>query len=329
MYPNGIFPDPPPEVPEEKRYYTPFNFSNVMMHDFSHIHDKKFHPDSHRHIIKKQNGDIFWDITYRFDKYHRRPTPENEKKKNASEFLALFGDSNVMGYGLPEEKTLSNSLSKMLPGVKVYNYSGSGVYPYQILNWTHKVDRKVEIPEKEGVALYFYMAYHITRNMGSIQELGQPYSGHHRVVDMDDSGRFIVGGTFKEERPFWFWITPYLSKLFIFKYMNWDLKPRDHDFKVQTALIKTMRDNLKAQGIKKFYVVIHPIQQTLTATQTLLSYLHKENIPFIYFSHWRMEFLTEGPVTHVFDGHFSENANKVLSDGIYRTIKHEFTTAKK
>lgn len=89
-----------------------------------------------------------------------------------------------------------------------------------------------------------------------------------------------------------------------------------------------MKKNLESYGIKKFYVVIHPIQPQLKETQVLLSYLHKEKIPFIYFPHWRLRNLVEGPVHLVHDGHFSANANKVLAGGLLSVLKKELSVVK-
>lgn len=320
---NGVFPDPPEQVSVEKRYFTPFNFSQQVIHDTHHFMNKDFHRDSHRHTMKTPDGKILAENDYFFDKYHRRPTPANQNKTKASHFITMFGDSNILGYGLPEDQTIANFMSMKLPQTKVYNYSGSGIYPYEIVSMTEKIDRTVEIPEKEGVALYFYMAYHMKRNMGSIQEIGQPWSQHRRAVDIDENGEFKVLGTFQEERPVWFWLTPHFRKSSIFRYMSWDLKPSDRDFRILTAMVKRMKKNLENAGIKKFYVVIHPVQHTKVTTQEWLAYLDKEKIPFIYLAHWEMEHLTEGPVTLVYDGHYSANANKVLADGLLRVLSPE------
>lgn len=320
---HGIFPDPPPEVPVEKRYFTPFDHTQMAIHEFHHFMDKRYHRDSHRHVMKRPDGKLLVEVDFYFDKFGRRLTPANEKKKNTKQFIAMFGDSNILGYGLPQDKTIANFMSEKLPGVKVYNYSNSGIYPYEILSYTNNIDRKTEIPEKEGIGLYFYMGYHLMRNMGGIHELGLPWTHLRKYVDIDEKGEFQVLGTFKQEKPFWFWLAPHLKRSYMINYLHWDLKPRDRDYRIQVALIKKMKKNLEAKGIKRFFVVIHPLQQKHEYTNTLLEYLDKEGIPFIYLAHWQMEHLTEGPITLVFDGHYSANANKVLAEGLTRILKPE------
>jgi hypothetical protein len=323
MYKYGIFPDPPEVVPVEKRYFTPFDHSNFALHEFHHFMDKRYHPSSHRHVMKRPDGKILSDISFYFDKYERRITPANDAKKKASKFIAMFGDSNILGYGLPQDKTIANMMSEQMPDTKVYNYSQSGIYPYEILGMTERFKKQEEIPEQNGIGLYFYLAYHIKRNMGSFHELGLPWTQHRRAVDIDQNGEFMILRPFKEERPIWYRLTPLLRESWIVRYFNLDLKPGDRDFRIETALVKRMRKNLAQQGIKKFYVVIHPLQHLVDDTQKLISYLDKEQIPFIYLAHWQMEHLTEGPVTLVFDGHYSANANKVLADGLLRILGPE------
>jgi hypothetical protein len=287
------------------------------------IPDTKTTFKSYRHILRRKDGTVLWDIPFYMDRYSRRVVPADEKKNNADSFLAIFGDSNIVGYGIKGEDTIANQFSLFLPHTKVYNYSGVGYYPYQILQLSEKIERLVEVPENDGVALYFYMSYHLRRNMGGVYELANPWNSNRHAVDIDGNGDFIIKGQFRHEMPFRFWVLNHLKQTAIFQYLGIDIKPFERDYLIQTALIKKMMKNLDANGMKKFYVVIHPIQEKLNETQTLMSYLHKEKIPFIYMAHWNMVEITEGPIHLKIDAHFSGNANKVLAKGIKEVLQKE------
>lgn len=321
LYPNGIYPEPPAPLPPERQYKGPRFLATKLDLEVHYLNDPKFHKLSSRQIMKDQQGKIYNDNIYFYDKHFRRVFPANETKKKTSRFVLSFGDSNIVGLGLPGDKTLGNFLSENLPDVKVYEYSSMGIYPYELLEKSGRLNRQEEIPEKDGVALYFYFSYHLRRNMGGLHELKQRERGEKRSVGLDENGEIQIGKAFKNERPIWFTLAPYLSKSSIIRYFDLDLKPGEKDFTIQTVMIKKMRANLASKGITKFYVVIHPFQFSLSETQALLPYLYKENIPFIYMGHWRMSKITEGPTTLVYDIHVSAESNKVIADGLADALK--------
>jgi hypothetical protein len=320
MYPMGIYPSPPPPIPPEKSYKGPRFLKMKTNGEFIYLNDPNVHPLSHRLVISQPDGKVLSDVEYRFDKFNRRMYPINEAKKNAKKFVAYFGDSNIIGFGLPLEQTLSHLVSERMPDTRIYDYSAIGVHPYEILDRTQEINPSVEIAPKDGVALYFYFSYHILRNMGSVRELAQKNRANKQMVMLDSKGDIFLGGTFKDERPIWFWLAPYLSNSAIVRYFNLELVPKDYDYRLQTAIIKRMQKNLSDKGINKFYVVIHPMQFEIEQTQTLLSYLDKEKIPFIYMGHWKMGQITDGPVTLVYDFHMSGQANKVIADGLEQAL---------
>lgn len=307
-FPHGIFPEAPPSI--EKKLSSPLAEDVRLFSEqvYVPIEDTKSTFHSFRHIYRKKSGEVFWDIPFYFDRYKRRIVPADQNKKS-SKFLAMFGDSNIVGYGLPQDKTLANFLSQTFPELKIYNYSGIGFYPYQILSLTKKIDRTEEIPEKEGAAFYFYMSYHLRRNMVNIRDPQHPF------LELDEKGELVEK---KNENVF-------LSLLYrssVFQYYRLSPRPSERDYQIQTSLIQQMRKNLESNGIQKFYVVIHPFQENLEETQVLMSYLHEAKIPFIYFGHWNMKDLTEGPADLVVDAHYSGEANQVLAKGLEKVIRN-------
>lgn len=320
LYPEGIFPDPPASLPPERRYKgSQYNVIRPK-HEIQFHKNPDLHPESHRHLIKSPDGKVLANVLMSFDKYKRRITPSSDKKKT-TQFVAFFGDSNINGFGLSPENTLAQHLSEKMPQTKVYDYSGIALYPYEILKRTENIDRKEEIREAEGVALYFHFFYHIFRNMGGIHELGnQGNSRIKRRVDINENGDVVIGKTFKEERPVSYYFAPYLTKSAIVRYFKLDFIPKDRDYEIHTAIIKQMRRNLAARGINKFFVVIHPMNYSTELTQRLLPFLSKEKIPFIYLVHWKLKELTEGPITLVYDHHISGEANKVIAGGLHQVL---------
>ncbi len=327
-FPNGIYPDPPIPVPIEKRDYHNYDLSIPKLSRNIPLPDTLTTLHSYRNIMTDMAGTILWDIPFYFDRYRRRRVPGDLKKNTTSHYIALFGDSNILGYGLREEETVAEFLSRKFPRARVYNYSDAGIYPSQILEYTEGIDRVHEIPEKDGVALYFYFSYHIRRNMGGIEELSNPLSSDQHVVGLDQNGEFIKQGKFKDETSLRFLLTRILRTTNTFRYLRWDLLPTERDYLIQTALIRKMRKNLKESGFENFYVVIHPWPDDLDETQILLKYLHEEKIPFIYFGHWPLKDLTEGPYHLKIDGHMSANANKVLATGLSHVLANKLLNQK-
>lgn len=318
---EGIYPDPPPVIKRKIMIPPPQDLRHLSEQVYVPIPDtdRTFH--SFRHIYKKKSGEVLWDIPFYFDKYKRRIVPADENKKS-THFVAMFGDSNIIGYGLKGEETLPNYVSLSLSQAKIYNYSGIGFYPYQILSRSERIDRTEEIPEKDGIAVYFYMSYHLRRNIAGMNEM------KGRVVDVDENGDFVVKGTFEAEMPVWYSLKTFLSRSSIFQYFRLDLAPAEKDYRVQTAMIKKMMKNLKSNGINKFFVIIHPFQENLVETQTLMGHLHEAKIPFIYFGHWNMPEITDGPIHLVIDAHYSGLANEVLSRGVTQVLAKELKEAK-
>lgn len=326
LYPSGVYPSLPAEVPEARRYSGGYFHGTLTKHEHVLLNDPRFHQDSHRYIMRDGNGKILSDVNFFYDQFKRRITPRDAEKKNADHLLALFGDSNIVGYGLKEDETISHYLSLNLPRTKVYNYGVPAIYPYEILQRTESL-KSDELPEKNGVALYFFFSYHMLRNTGAIRELAQPYSHKKRVVEVGPQGEVVLKGTFQEERPFWCWIAPYLWNSAIFRYFRLDFKPQEKDFRVQIAIVKAMKKNLEAKGLK-FFVIIHPHQHALDDTQTFVSYLDKEKIPFIYFGHWKMDKYIEGPATLVYDMHVSKYVNERFADGLSRVLRNDLSMVK-
>lgn len=312
---RGIYPNPPPVVPAEKRY------SGPVVKDEGGFNTFTPGPKKIRHKFTRSDGSVAWDVDIHYDDYKRRIVPSN--KKIAKSYLLLFGDSNIQGFGLNDENTIANFLSTELPDTNVYSYTSYGVYPYEILAKSEKIDRLKEVPEQHGVALYFLMSYHFSRNMGSINELGKRWNQNKHLVGIDEKGEFVVKGRFREENPVWFYLARILDQSSIMKYLKWDLVPGEKDLRIQIALIRKMQKNLEANGIKKFYVVLHPANFRPKLMEGLVTHLENEKIPYIHFGHWNMQELVEGPSHLVLDSHMSGAANKILGLGLAGVLRKD------
>ncbi len=262
----------------------------------------------------------YLDSYYTIDSFYRRVTPGDNKKKNAKSFVMLIGDSNVYGSGVRDEQTLSARMASRLPYQKVYNYGLAGASPGELLERTKYIIKDKELPEQNGIALYFFSDDHIDMNMGSLSQISslKSWGANRNYYYQNTKGEIVTDGKkFREARPVWTNLAVFLRKLGIVRYFELDIQPREKDWHFQIEIYKQMQANLKKHGVHDFYVVITP---KTTRAAEMISYLEKENMKYINMGYWEMQKYTRELYHQKNTLLFSAESNDIIATALVDSL---------
>lgn len=288
---KGISPRPPPTLPENLRNKEPYIPAPP---DLTRIHE------NNRYKLI-DHGKTVLDVSIIKDEHGWRITPGEEGKK-AEKFLLFIGDSQVLGQAVNDNETLPAVVAKSFPDYRVYNKGIGFGYPGEIMEKLSHLPEG-DPAEKSGIALFFFYDYQILRNMGSFTTLSL-HSMRKPYYYENEKGEIVRGKSFIQENPS---LTKWKIRAAnnnIIKYFQYDLKPRENDFRFQAKLLAQMKTALEKKGAKKFIVVMMP-DHVHSFTRRLLPHLEKEGIFYLDFSHWRSELFVPGKNMVDYDGHHS------------------------
>ncbi len=265
----------------------------------------------------KKKSEPFMDNYYTIDSSYRRVTPGEEKKK-ADSYVMLLGDSFGYGVGLNDDQTIAYYLGKLLPKQKVYNYSVPSVYPGELLERVNLIRRK-ELPEKKGIAVYFFSDYHILRSMGSISQVGS-WGQEKPYYYTGKNGEIRANGSFSQERPIWTLLMTILQKSNTLNYFRYDFIPEEKDWQFQALILRHIREVVRKVGAEKFYVVLSP--KSYRAPR-LIPYLEQAGIPYINLSYWNLRDYVKGEIYQFNDAHYTTAAQKVWAEVIAPALRED------
>lgn len=242
FYPQAIYPTyriwPEPPVPP-----------------FGSAPDKK----SYRHIKKDSSDEIIFDITYRFDQFNRRitPQPNTEKKKVA----LFFGGSNMFGEGVEENLTIPSYFAKLNPNYQVYNYAYRGYGPQQMLVKLRNNFESKEILSLSGDAFYLFYGFHVKRVVGTAQVIRWS-QGKHPYFTLGESGKLIDKGYHSTARPLFNFFMWHLANKNLFRLLKLDFpKVTAKDYLTTCEIFKESYLLLKKKKINLKIIALQDLQE--------------------------------------------------------------------
>jgi len=188
-----------------------------------------------------------YEVTYRTDARGRRETPTNGAGPRTS-FLLFFGDSNVFGEGLSQTETLPYLAGEAAPTYRPYNYGVPGYGPSQALILARGGGIRAEIEGESGYAIYFMIAAHVGRVVGS-SSVSTSWGRYFPYFVENGQGDLVQLGDFTHSRPlttlgYFFWSKSALADRF---HLELPICYTDGDYRLTARVLKEWSRLLVAQ----------------------------------------------------------------------------------
>jgi len=235
----------------------------------------KLRPDTSGFITLLRNGDTLFHNTLSIDHFGRRVTV-NPKGENRKKYAIFLGCSYTFGHSVNDSSTLPSLFSLLCPAYVSYNYGVQGYGTQQLPFILRRIDRKKEVVEGTGIAIYTFVAQHVNRvicdKLTSRWAHGFPY-----FTLKDDSLELI--GTFDNNR--WLITNLYLTlnKSEFLSFFNYNIPASvsEEDYKLTAALINLAKTEYEKKFHNDgFYVLIYPGEDN-----TICRYLRGSNVNVI------------------------------------------------
>ncbi len=259
-----------------------------------------------RHL-KKLGEDLIYDVTYRFDSFHRR-VGDNPPLGKKEKFIVLVGDSNIFGEGLRYEQTTGHHLQKLHPKYRVYNYPYRGYGPGNVLALLESDRLREEIAEEEGLVIYPFLGHEAERLLGSIG-LFRWSLGDHPYYRWGSDKRLHRDGTFRSAQPWLTKIKRWIARSQAFRWLKrdfpdpWSVSSME---KICSSFIQ-MESRLESLFPQSQFVVV--ISETNKMKQkSLTECLENQKLTFLDISGVWKKLKGKGEL-HERDSHFDEEMN--------------------
>lgn len=217
----------------------------------------------------------FFLQSYRIDPFSRRHSPA---AKSATKHLLFLGCSYTFGTGVQDFETLPARTGEKLPSHRPYNAGKGGSSPSSLYLRSLDPNFFAGIPQKEGVAIYYFIADHVQRTLGSYTLVNLWGSSLPRLEHRD--GKLAHAGTLGERMrenpafPFWH----LLDRLGI----PWPLNYGEEDLALVARVLSGLRGQYLAKFPRgKFLVVLAPTMHEQKISYDLRPLLEREGIAFL------------------------------------------------
>ncbi len=258
-------------------------------------------------------NDTVYDVTYHIDAHSRRLTPNNHD--SLSNYALFFGGSFTFGEGLHGHETMPSLFTKYTQQYNSYNYGMSGCGPHQMYAFFENNLVQPTIKEKNGSCFYIYIADHINRMNGTVNNMFSFGETHPRYVL--EEGEMVRKGSHKSGHPaifrYFFELASKSNILLYFGMLNKPITLGDPIENTAKLIGAAKKLHQKQFGNDNFYVVIYPSEDT-----AIIPYLEKEKITVIDLSH------LFGPLDyrlHPRDLHPTKEGNELMIKELVERLK--------
>jgi hypothetical protein len=288
------------------KFFSPSAHSNVTIegnyaHNF-HVPDPdlgyKNKPSVQANFKKKIGNKLIYKTVYNTDEYSRRITPvKNIEKRN--KFIIFFGGSYTFGEGLNNNQTLPYYFGQLNPTFMPYNYGCGGWGTQQMLVKLQSNSIMNEIKEKEGLAVYVFIDYHITRVIGAAHTLS--WTSSFPRYEIDANGNLIRSGTLSSLKA--------SSSTSDFK-INFYKNIKAKHIKLTAKIIEEAKNTFQKKFENKdFYVLFYPGSRL---SNKLIPYLNKAGVKYFYFPNLKKE-IHGNKYIILGDKHPNQNAHELVA----------------
>jgi hypothetical protein len=227
---------------------------------------EKISPESYRMVKQTTQGDLLYDVTYRF-RDGRRITPGQPSHSSFS--VIVMGCSFTLGEGLDEDQTLTAFLQRFLKNATVHNAASHGWGPADLLLSVRKSDPKQwpsplkVIPKApKTIGIFVLTEHHFNRIVCDLDchETGNEWIRDRPDFQPNERGELVYLGRMSETHTFPFWLRlladSAIARSFGLSRMNSFSRPRQEKM---AKILTSLRDELAAKTeLEDFYLLHHP-----------------------------------------------------------------------
>ena len=267
-----------------------------------------------------REGRLVYDVVYSFDSFGRRRTRVREAD-DPDRYALFFGGSFTFGEGVQGDETMPSYFAGAAPEYRSYNYAYWGYGPQQMLAKLETMDRRVEIPEEHGVAVYTFITHHIRRAIGSMSVTtgwGKEFPNYVQ----SPGAELVRRGSFATGRPLITRLYRLLSHSHTLRYFHVDLPPVLRDTHVQRTcdIIARARDVYREKFENNaFYVVIYPYQTSPIMVRKMTLALESRGIDVLDYSTLLSD--VEEPVRIEGDGHPTPLSYRLVAERLTEDLR--------
>jgi hypothetical protein len=263
-----------------------------------------------------ENEKLIYSTVYHTGTLGLRITPG--LKSESLNHLVLSGDSNIFGFGVADQETLSAKLNSTIHSHNVYNFGLAGTGPNNTLYFLEHFDlKKILINQTKGVFIYDFHHYLIERIIGSKSYMSWCIDSPRYELE---NGSLIYKGSTRKYWLTWFYkflnIIPYNQKLI----PNLPRINQSHIELTAKVFAKIKMEYLRQTDIKNRFIVLFNPSFISTTNINDLEYLKeslkKEGIETIHFK--KNEVLPMPRIKS--DGHLSAIAHENYSQMIIKKL---------
>ena len=243
---------------------------------------------------------------------------------DGKKFALFFGCSFVYGEGVQDQETLPARFAEE-SGLRAYNYGYGGWGPQHMLARLTETRIEDEVGEREGIAVYQFLGFHVARAAGTMRVLWPAFArSPYYTLDGD---KLVRAGSFVSGRPWRTRLYRWLRKSNILARLDVDL-PRVGA--PELALTVRMIDASAAAFRTRFpggrfVVLLYPQcafeeNRNCRLAKELMPLLDAAHLEYVDLSRLPLHELTSGRETIARDGHPSPEAYRVVARELARAL---------
>lgn len=265
-----------------------------------------------RRVIK--TGEVIYNINMQSDEFGRRITPQPEAKKT-NRHLVFLGCSYTIGEGVEQDETLPYYTANATENYKAYNLGYHGATISDTWVFLNKMDMLQDVSEKKGYAIYVFLDDHIPRYQGSLRYLGHWIYGRP-YVRPDHNGQATYLGMWKNAKPLTVFVAQLLAQSTLLKTLQFNLPPvRQRDLEEFVQVVASVRQEYwNKLGSENPFVFVFYFEKAKHYSAALKPLLEKAKIPYLDYSDFKLEQLSNSRVRIPVDGHPNALAHKLVGE---------------
>ena len=289
-------------------------------------HHKKNFIAYHRATTVSGNQKVF-DVKYTIDQYGRRLVPYVLSTNSAQHHWILSGCSFTFGEGLTDDQTLPAYLQKESPQNRIYNVADMGGSIVTAIISLTELDVWNDITPSKGLLLLMHdSSMHFNRFMGTLKMIGRR-DGYVPFLEKDDEGHYQYGGMIKFHKPFKAFVGKVVanSRLLSLIKFDWPIVNYGYLKEYATAIADLKKYYLKKYPGSEIVVVLIPNGQD---EETFIPTLESQGIFYLDYSNLKLEKYSKYPLYIKYDGHPTEEYNRLFAKQLAHDLKNHETRRK-
>jgi hypothetical protein len=271
----------------------------------------------------QETNEILYDVNYSFGEGGRRRVPEAEGRL-AQTHLAISGCSVVFGQGLEDEQTLPALVQRDFRETKVYNLGRVGGSVVDSITTLQNTNMWKGIAPSQGILLFYHAQHtHIPRFLGSMSIIGAWKGQAAFLKESSESGDFSFGGVYYRDKLAWTWLSEWAVKSELLKMVGFDWPPQtDSALDSYARALVFLRKEYRRLTSQDNPMVVYLAPGDKESCK-IIPFLEKYEIYYLDYTSWHPAEYAMAPLTIQYDGHPTEEFNKILAKKLTQDLKSQ------